>query len=83
MMATDPAMFYSSFPPSSCDFNVRSTLVSIARSGDRVDRVSLQENSMSFHPAYPPQHQTGEDEYTRNMRMQNLINHHPNLYHHG
>jgi hypothetical protein len=36
MMATDPAtsaaaaaaVFYSPFPPSSCDFNVRSTIVS-------------------------------------------------------
>jgi hypothetical protein len=28
MMTTDPSMFYSSFPPpSSCDFNVRSTIV--------------------------------------------------------
>jgi len=29
MMATDPTMFYSSFPPTSCDFNVRSTIVSV------------------------------------------------------
>jgi hypothetical protein len=27
MMTTDPSMFYSSFPPSTCDFNVRSTIV--------------------------------------------------------
>lgn len=66
MMATDPSMFYSSFPPTSCDFNVRSTI----------------ENTMSFPSQFPPQHQNTEDEYTRNMRMQNLINHHPNLYHH-
>ncbi|CAF1294109.1 unnamed protein product [Adineta ricciae] len=67
MMTTDPTMFYPTFPPSTCDFNVRSTI----------------ENTMSFHSPYPPQHQTAEDEYTRNMRMQNLITHHPNLYHHG
>ncbi|CAF1345987.1 unnamed protein product [Adineta steineri] len=67
MMTTDPTMFYPSFPPSSCDFNVRSTI----------------ENSMPFHSPYQQQHQNTEDEYTRNMRMQNLINHHPNLYHHG
>ncbi|CAF0855432.1 unnamed protein product [Rotaria sp. Silwood1] len=67
MMPTDPSMFYSSFPPSSCDFNTRSTI----------------ENTMSFHSQYPQQHQNTEDEYTRNMRMQDLINHHSNLYHHG
>ncbi|CAF0800116.1 unnamed protein product [Rotaria sordida] len=67
MMTTDPAMFYSSFPPSSsCDFNTRSTI----------------ENAMSFHSQYPQQHQNTEDEYTRNIRMQDLINHHSNLYHH-
>lgn len=80
MMATDPAssvaaaaaVFYSPFPPppSSCDFNVRSSL----------------DNPMSFHSQYPQQHQTNEDEYTRNMRMHNLssslMNHHPNPYHH-
>ncbi|CAF1348783.1 unnamed protein product [Rotaria magnacalcarata] len=65
MMTTDPSMFYSTFPPSSCDFNARSTI----------------ENSMSFHSQYPQQHQNTEDEYTRNMRMQDLINHHSNLYH--
>jgi len=39
---------------------------------------------MSFQSQFPQQqHQNTEDEYTRNMRMQNLINHHPSLYHHG
>lgn len=38
---------------------------------------------MSFHSQYPQQHQNTEDEYTRNMRMQDLISHHSNLYHHG
>jgi hypothetical protein len=37
---------------------------------------------MSFQSQFPQQQNT-EDEYTRNMRMQNLINQHPNLYHHG
>jgi hypothetical protein len=32
--------------------------------------------------SFQSQYQTTEDEYTRNIRMQNLMSHHPNLYHH-
>ncbi|CAF1613961.1 unnamed protein product, partial [Adineta ricciae] len=79
MMATDPATsaaaaaaaFYSPFPPSACDFNVRSTI----------------DNTMPFHSQYSTQHPHTEDEYTRNMRMHNLssslLNHHSNPYNHG